>query len=116
MILALTDQFPDGAHPQAAVEAEKAAARIQDEYKRLYLSDIIRERRGKAMLAAAVPARHGRRRNGCVKRCRATSVRKPLRPAGNDEAVLRWNTCARLLMTIPSTAPDVREVIAIQSE
>ena len=35
-----------------------------------------------------------------------------LRPAGNDDAILRWNTCARILMgnrnlrARPDEAPD----------
>ena len=33
-----------------------------------------------------------------------------LRPPGNDEAILRWNTCARLIMRHPhlTPAPDER--------
>jgi hypothetical protein len=33
-----------------------------------------------------------------------------LRPAANDDAVLRWNTCARILMRNPSlrSEPDER--------
>jgi hypothetical protein len=27
------------------------------------------------------------------------------RPAGNDEAILRWNTCARILMNHPELKP-----------
>jgi hypothetical protein len=29
-----------------------------------------------------------------------------LRPAGNDEAILRWNTCARILSRNASLAPQ----------
>ena len=39
-----------------------------------------------------------------------------IRPPGNDEAVLRWNTCARLMESILPTEPDVPEFGAIQSE
>ena len=28
-----------------------------------------------------------------------------LRPPGNDEAILRWNTCARILARHPEVAP-----------
>ena len=39
-----------------------------------------------------------------------------LRQMGNDDALLRWNTCARLLMALPAPGPDVHEYSAIQSE
>ena len=32
-----------------------------------------------------------------------------IRPAGNDDAVLRWNACARLLMRDPHLVPAVEE-------
>ena len=32
-----------------------------------------------------------------------------LRPAGEDESILRWNTCARLIARFPHLAPVVRE-------
>jgi hypothetical protein len=28
-----------------------------------------------------------------------------LRPPGNDEAILRWNTCARIIMRNPEIRP-----------
>jgi hypothetical protein len=39
-----------------------------------------------------------------------------IRPAGNDESILRWNTCARLLMSMPASHPESNEFSAIQSE
>ena len=39
-----------------------------------------------------------------------------IRPEENDEALLRWNTCARILMDLPAHEPDLQEVDVIQSE
>jgi len=39
-----------------------------------------------------------------------------IRPAGNDEALLRWNTCARILTDLPTTEPDIPEFHSVQSE
>jgi hypothetical protein len=116
MVLALTDQFPEGGHARAAAEAERTVSRIQDEYKRLYITGIIRERRGKAVLRTDRPG-SGRSAQEWLKEAmdyyeRAASIR----PADTDEALLRWNTCARLLMTMPATDPDLHEFSAIQSE
>ena len=38
------------------------------------------------------------------------------RPAQNDDAVLRWNACARQLMELPVPVPDVEEPEPLQSE
>jgi hypothetical protein len=39
-----------------------------------------------------------------------------IRPAGNDDAILRWNTCARLLDEQPSLMPAHRELVEPQLE
>jgi hypothetical protein len=116
LVLALTDQFPEGAHARAAAEADKAVTRIHDEYKRFYISGIVRERRGKAVLRSDRPGSVRtaqewlREAMSCYERAEA------LRPGGNDEAVLRWNTCARILMNGPAIHPETNEYTAIQSE
>jgi hypothetical protein len=116
MVLALTDQFPDGGHARAAAEAEKTVTRIRDQYKRLYLSGIIKERRGKAVLRSDRPG-SGRSAGAWLKEAMSFYEKaEAIRPTGNDEAVLRWNTCARILMSMPATEPDVHEFSAIQSE
>jgi hypothetical protein len=116
MVLALTDEFPEGRHAHAAAEADKAVAQITDEYKRLYYTGIVKERRGKAVLRSNRPG-SGRSAHEWLREAMISYERaEALRPAGNDEAVLRWNTCARLLMSTPAAEPDVQEFSAIQSE
>lgn len=116
LVLALTDQFPDGGPARAAAEAETAVKRISDEYKRHYYTGIIKERRGKAVLRSDRPGT-GRSVQEWLQEAMACYERaQAIRPAGNDEAVLRWNTCARLLTTIPATEPDIQAYTAIQSE
>ena len=116
MVLALTDQFPDGAHARVAADAERTVARIRDEYKRLYLMGIIRERRGKAVLRTNHPG-SGRSAQEWLKEAMSCYERaQAIRPSDNDEAVLRWNTCARILMGMPAHEPDLQEFSAIQSE
>jgi hypothetical protein len=39
-----------------------------------------------------------------------------IRPAGNDEALLRWNTCARLIMNHPQVRPLPQETVSDQLE
>jgi hypothetical protein len=116
MVLALTDQFPEGAHARAAAEADKTVLRIRDEYKRQYITGIIRERRGKAVLRSHHPG-SGRTAQEWLREAMSWYEKaEAIRPPDNDEAVLRWNTCARLLMGMPAHEPDLHEFSAIQSE
>ena len=39
-----------------------------------------------------------------------------IRPVNNDDSVLRWNACVRLLALLPEPAADRHEQAAITSE
>src|SRR3954447_2262878 len=96
LLLSISDQFgeelSDGVH-----RAREVLPRLTDEYKRAYYAGIICERRAKALLhrsalgAADVAVEWFREAMSWYGRAES------LRPAGNDEAILRWNTCVRLL-------------------
>ena len=116
LVLSYTDQFPQGPVANVAAAAENAVASITDEYKRLYYSGIIRERRGKAELLSDRPG-SARSVGEWLRDAMSFYERaEALRPEGNDEALLRWNTCARLLMSLRISEPDVPEYHAVQSE
>ena len=108
LVLALTDQFPQHGSPGLAARAEDLAARLTDPYEREYFAGIVHERRAKAALqrdsfhssASAVGWLH--EALACFERAEA------LKPAHNDDAVLRWNACARLLQKLPQVAVDTR--------
>ncbi len=38
------------------------------------------------------------------------------RPGGNDEAILRWNTCGRLLARNPHFRPGAEEPVTLSLE
>jgi hypothetical protein len=107
LILALTDQFDHG-HP--VQEAKDVIPRLHDEYDRAYYSGIIAERRAKSLLQQA---RHG---TGPIiyewlhEAMAWYEKAEAIRPPANDDALLRWNTCARLLARNPQVqpAPDER--------
>jgi hypothetical protein len=92
--LAITDQFR-GAPSDRRTEAENTFQRLQDPYERMYYTGIARERFGKAQLAAGRPPHTlivlFEDALSWFERAEA------IRPAGNDEAILRWNRCARIL-------------------
>ncbi len=104
LVLAQTDQFHEHGM-ESWQRARDTAARLPREYDRAYYSGIICERRAKARLAqtgfgAASDAREW------LNDARAHfAAAEALRPAGNDDAILRWNACTRLLDRLPPEAP-----------
>jgi len=97
LILALTDRF-DKSYAVGDAQAQEIVARLRNEYERAYYSGIICERRGKAYLHLGSG---GSGFNAFEKLTEAMAwyeKAEVLRPPGNDDAVLRWNTCARIIM------------------
>lgn len=94
--LALTDQFTGGSSDRAR-EAEQSFQQLNDRYERLYYTGIAYERRAKTQLRAGQPPY-------TVlplfeQAMRAFEEAEKIRPAGNDDTILRWNRCVRLLQT-----------------
>ena len=112
LLLAITDQF-DHEHGAGVRRARELVARFDDEYRRQYYAGIVSERAameqlhrlGHATAHGAAQTTYGLLRDAMEHFERAEA----LRPAGNDEAILRWNTCARLLDRNPSLAPAARD-------
>jgi len=106
LVLALTDQFPHQPSPGLASRADDYIRLLSDPYEREYYAGIVRERRAKAALlrdsfhASASAAGWLHEALACFERAQA------LKPAHNDDAVLRWNACARLLQGLPQVAVD----------
>ena len=104
LLLAITDQFRDE-HSAGVRRARELLDRMPDEYRRSYFAGIICERYAMAQLQRAAPqagtAAYESLRDAMGWYERA----EPLRPPGNDEAILRWNSCARLLARNPALAP-----------
>jgi tetratricopeptide (TPR) repeat protein len=92
--LALTDQFT-GRGSDRYRETELTFLELEDPYERLYYAGILHERRAKAQLSAGQPPRSLFALFDQALRCFAEAEK--IRPAGNDDAILRWNRCVRLL-------------------
>jgi hypothetical protein len=96
LILALTDQF-DRHIRKPMSEARELVTRLSDEYHRAYYTGIILEREAKAILRRAAP---GSGTSAYVELNQAMEwyeKAEALGPEGNDEALLRWNNCARII-------------------
>jgi tetratricopeptide (TPR) repeat protein len=103
--LALTDQLAGGASDRYR-EAEQTFQRLNDPYERLYYAGILYERRAKAQLNAGLPPHT--LLPLFEQALRSFAEAEKIRPTGNDDAILRWNRCVRLLQT-PTGGSDVWE-------
>jgi hypothetical protein len=97
LLLALTDRFSKG-YALGATQAQEVAARLTDAYQRHYYSGIINERRGKALLNRGVPGSGYDAYEWLREAMTDYEQAEKLRPAGNEDAILRWNACARIIM------------------
>lgn len=97
LLLALTDQFGDEAVHKSTV-ALQLAERIKDEYERAYYRGIICERRATAHLESRGPGSGSWAYEWYRRAMEDYETAEAKRPAGNDDALLRWNTCARIIM------------------
>ena len=108
LVLSMSDQFKSDGLVRAD-EAKSLASQLAGPYERAYYSGIVCERRGTALLARGIgtsPMVYDWLEQAMSWYERA----EPIRPSGNDDSVLRWNTCARLIMRHPELHPDDSEV------
>ena len=96
LVLALTEQFHDDV--STVVEARDTVGRLRDDYERAYYSGIVAERRAKARLRLGMPGCGPQAYEWLRDAMDLYEKAEAIRPAGNDDAVLRWNACARLIM------------------
>ncbi len=73
--------------------------RISDEYEREYYAGIVYERRAKAVLKRGTPGSESTAYDLFRQAMSRFEKAEQLRPPGNDDAILRWNGCARIVMS-----------------
>lgn len=109
LLLARTDQFHLNVPASAAQEV---LAKIKGDYEQAYYSGLIWERVGHARI------REGGKGGGAsayhaLQEAMAHYERAiDYASAGNDDAILRWNTCARVIMQNPEVRPLPDEDLA----
>jgi hypothetical protein len=98
LVLALTDQFEHG-HGEGLRRAREALAPLTDAYERAYYDGIICERWAKAVLRRGTPGSAELAYEWIEKAMNLYASAEKLRPEGDDDPILRWNSCARLLQS-----------------
>ena len=96
LLLSITDQFGEELS-EGVRRAREVLPRLTDEYKRAYYAGIICERRGRAQLHRNALGSADVAADWFQEAMRWYEKAEAIRPSGNDEAILRWNTCVRML-------------------
>jgi hypothetical protein len=106
LLLAITDQFGHGVAPG---RARQILPRLKSEYEQRYFAGIIWERSAHAQLRKGAPNAAFSAYDGLIQAMRCYEEAIELRTPGHDDAILRWNTCARILMRNPNLRPKPDE-------
>lgn len=93
LILALTDTF--GARDVRVDEARRHAEALTSAFDRAYYAGVVEERWAKALAVAGYAP--GQVRHAFNAALSHFETAQRLAPAGNDDAVLRWNACVRAM-------------------
>jgi hypothetical protein len=103
LLLSLSDQFDSrmAAHGQAL----ELVPQLENEYARAYYEGILCERRGRAHHRQASAFSAASAYEWFVKAMACYERAQKVRPAGDDDSIMRWNTCARTLMRHIELAP-----------
>ncbi len=110
LLLAITDQFTD-APVEGARRAQELLPRLENGYKRAYYAGIIAERCAKAHLRRGTMGSGELAYHWFLDAMEWYEKAEAQRPIGNDDALLRWNTCARILTRNEHLRPRIEESV-----
>jgi hypothetical protein len=105
LLLSLTDQFSHSAG-QTMERAKALLARFTGDYEKAYYGGIISERFAKRKLRDGHPGAKALAYGYLHEAMAAFEKAEKLAPGGNDDAVLRFNACVRMIERHALTAPQ----------
>jgi hypothetical protein len=108
LVLAITDQFERGSSATVP-RAREALQGVHDAYQHAYHAGIICERRARVLLNGARPGASAMAHELLREAKGWYEQAEEHRPPGNDDVLLRWNACARLLMRHPQAVAVTAE-------
>ena len=108
LLLALTDTFKQ--HLNTAFnQAQEVLEKLSDQFCKSYYGGIILERRAKVHLERGGPGSGRLAYEWFDKAMKLYETALSSCSPGNQDALLRWNTCARIIMRHPEIAPAEAE-------
>jgi hypothetical protein len=96
MLLSITDQF--GSSSVGIHQTRELLMHLDNPYEHHYYSGIVCERQGKAILDRMTPGAQFSAYEWLSEAMGHYERAEAIRPTGNDDSILRWNTCARMIM------------------
>jgi hypothetical protein len=96
LLLALTDRFEKG-YGVSDTQTKELLARMKSDYDRAYYSGIVAERRAKMKLRQNLPSCRFQAYDLLREAMTWFEKAEAIRPPGHDDAILRWNTCTRII-------------------
>ncbi len=108
LLLARTDQIGE-TMAAAVARAREVLPRLSGSYQREYYAGVIAERRAKLLARSGQPGGSSMAYESFREAMEHYEAAERLAPPDDDEARLRWNTCARVLNESPNLAPRPEE-------
>src|SRR2546425_12190132 len=96
LLLALSEQFGENI-TEKLDRAWSILPKLSDEYQQAYYQGILLERQARLYMRSDAPGSNFSAYDLFREGMRLYEKAERLRPPGNDEALLRWNTCARTI-------------------
>lgn len=115
LLLAVTDRFTKG-YGVSDTQAKELLGRIKGEYDRIYYGGIFAERRAKTKLTQNTPDCRFQAYDLLQEAMNCFEKAEKMRPPGNDDALLRWNTCTRIIERNKLVARDEEERVEFSIE
>jgi len=115
LVLALTDRFSKG-YGVSDAQAKELLSLIKNEYERAYYTGIFAERRAKTKLTQNTPDCRFQAYELFREAMSWFEKAEAIRPLGHDDALLRWNTCARIIERNKLVAREEEEPIEFPLE
>ncbi len=115
LILSMTDTFAHSTEVSAKTVFD-LITRLTNEYDRVYYTGVTHERQAKARLNRAYPGSDFDAYELLVEAMAWFEQAEAAHPEHNEDAVLRWNTCARLIMSKKLEARPLSNDSPVMSE
>jgi hypothetical protein len=113
LLLSLSEQFGENI-TETLDRAWSILAKLNDEYQRAYYQGILLERQARLYMRSEAPGSNFSAFDLFQEAMRLYERAAQLRPSANDEALLRWNTCARTIQRAklePRPLDDFRPIL-----
>lgn len=97
LVLAMSDRFAKD-YAISDTQIQNYLSRIRNDYERIYYTGIVYERRAKAILNSGSLGSGHTAYEFLRQAMNWFEKAEAIRPPGNDDPILRWNGCARIIM------------------